>query len=417
MRFKKPLTDKSKSERLQWNTSWTAQNCSNDTKEKSGRSSTKLRSRRTSHQETGEKSESTSSTKMVTEDAGNCRPICSLPVLYKLFATVLYARLAPGLHRVQPPDQAGFRPNHRCDDHLVVYRVLEKRCREWGVPLYISTIDFTTAFDRIKHLAIWSSLQFYGIKQHTWDYCNGSKTSKKEQFWQTKRATHFPSNEERSKVIHCLFYSSTQYCNIHWKVIWSGGRRNEKLSAWATKQRTASRIWDLLTTRFSSPCRWKITWNALRVQDQHRNCGSGNSHRQNKSSQQPGQSEHKIDHGQQNQIEVLAKGDSARYLGQKITFEDQGAEEIKNRLKAAWSAFHKYRQEVTSKDYRLCHRLRLFNMVTTQTMTYACGTWTLTQKHEMMIKNAQRKMLRLIVQRKGYTNQKCYSQQKRWGHR
>ena len=33
-------------------------------------------------------------------------------------------------------------------------------------------------------------------------------------------------------------------------------------------------------------------------------------------------------------------------------------------------------------------------------MTYASGTWTLTQKHEKMIKTAQRKMLRLIVQTK-----------------
>ena len=50
-------------------------------------------------------------------------------------------------------------------------------------------------------------------------------------------------------------------------------------------------------------------------------------------------------------IEVLNKGDSARYLGQKITFEEQETGEIKNRLKAAWAAFHKYRQELTSKDY------------------------------------------------------------------
>ena len=62
------------------------------------------------------------------------------------------------------PDQAGFRPNHRCDDHLMVYRVLEQRCREWNVPLYISTIDFTKAFDSIKHSALWNSLRFYGVK-------------------------------------------------------------------------------------------------------------------------------------------------------------------------------------------------------------------------------------------------------------
>ena len=33
-------------------------------------------------------------------------------------------------------------------------------------------------------------------------------------------------------------------------------------------------------------------------------------------------------------------------------------------------------------------------------MTYASSTWTLTQKHEKMVKTTQRKMLRLIVQTK-----------------
>ena len=79
-------------------------------------------------------------------------------------------------------------------------------------------------------------------------------------------------------------------------------------------------------------------------------------------------------------IEVLKKGDSARYLGQNITFEDQETEEIKNKLKAAWAVFHMYRQELTSRDYRLCHRLRLFSMVITPTLTYASGTWTSSKK-------------------------------------
>ena len=46
-----------------------------------------------------------------------------------------------------------------------------------------------------------------------------------------------------------------------------------------------------------------------------------------------------------------AKNESAKYLGQKITFEQQ-AEEIKNRRRTAWAAFHKYRQEFTSRSYR-----------------------------------------------------------------
>ena len=57
------------------------------------------------------------------------------------------------------------------------------------------------------------------------------------------------------------------------------------------------------------------------------------------------------------------------------------------------------------------------NMVVTPTMTYASSTWTLTQKHENMIKTAQRKMLRLIVQTKRKYKQKNDSEQKRRGHR
>ena len=62
------------------------------------------------------------------------------------------------------PTKRSFGPIIDVRNLLMVYRVLEQRCREWGVLLYISTIDFTKAFDRIKHSALWSSLQFYGIK-------------------------------------------------------------------------------------------------------------------------------------------------------------------------------------------------------------------------------------------------------------
>ena len=72
---------------------------------------------------------------------------------------------APGLHRIQPPDQAGFRPHStdvtttswytECWSNVVasgVYRCTSAR------------IDFTKAFGRIKHSALWKSLQFYGVK-------------------------------------------------------------------------------------------------------------------------------------------------------------------------------------------------------------------------------------------------------------
>ena len=153
------------------------------------------------------------------EDAGNYRPICGLQILYKLFATVLYARLAPGLHRIQPPNQAGFRPNHRCEDHLMVYRVLEQRCREWNIPLYISTIDFTKAFDGIKHSALWKSLRYYGVKpanvkllQRLYSHQEGTVlTDKESDVFSIKRGT-----KQGDPLSSLLFNTVLQF---DWKMI------------------------------------------------------------------------------------------------------------------------------------------------------------------------------------------------------
>ena len=50
-------------------------------------------------------------------------------------------------------------------------------------------------------------------------------------------------------------------------------------------------------------------------------------------------------------IEILAKSESMKYLGQRISFHQQESLEIKSRIRAAWATFHKYRQELTSKKY------------------------------------------------------------------
>ena len=43
-------------------------------------------------------------------------------------------------------------------------------------------------------------------------------------------------------------------------------------------------------------------------------------------------------------VEISATGESGRYLGQQITFQHQETTEIRNRIRAAWVTFHKYRQ-------------------------------------------------------------------------
>ena len=90
-------------------------------------------------------------------------------------------------------------------------------------------------------------------------------------------------------------------------------------------------------------------------------------------------------------VELLTREESTKYLGQMITFQQQETTEIRNRVRAAWATFHKYRQELTSRNYPLKHRRWLCDAVVTPTMCYASGTWTSTKENERMIQLTQRK--------------------------
>ena len=297
-----------------------------------------------------------------------------------------------------------------------MYRILEQRCREWGVPLFINTIDFTKAFDSIKHSALWKSLRLYGIKpayvsllQRLYRHQEGTVlTDKESDVFPIRKGT-----KQGDRLSSLLFNTVLQYSlenNLtKWQENKKGIRLSDKTEDCLTNLRFAV---DMLLFSTSLEklrdmlCDFKVSTEAVGL-GIHPDKTKILSNQDNVKAK-----EIAVDNIQ---IEIMKKGESARYLGQKITFEDQETGEVKNRLKAAWAAFHKYRQELTSRDYRLCHRLRLFNMVIIPTLTCASGTWTLTKKHEKMIKTAQRKMLRLIIQtkRKYKTKRKLQAKKKR----
>ena len=88
----------------------------------------------------------------------NYRPICIIPTLYKLFSKVVCGRIREKLNAEQSMDQAGFRPDFSCDDHLFAIVILTEKCNEFNQPLWTATLDFKKALDSIAHSSIWESL-------------------------------------------------------------------------------------------------------------------------------------------------------------------------------------------------------------------------------------------------------------------
>ena len=61
------------------------------------------------------------------EEAGNYRPLCTLPALYKLFSKFLCNRLCPRLDSVQPEDKGGFRRSFQTLYHLAGLKFAEQK--------------------------------------------------------------------------------------------------------------------------------------------------------------------------------------------------------------------------------------------------------------------------------------------------
>ena len=63
----------------------------------------------------------------------------------------------------QSVDQAGFRKEFACDDHLFAITMLYEKTKEWNKPLWLAAVDFQKAFDTVNHEAIWQALREQGV--------------------------------------------------------------------------------------------------------------------------------------------------------------------------------------------------------------------------------------------------------------
>ena len=332
------------------------------------------------------------------ENVSNYRPICSLLALYKMFSTILYGRLYPMLDQNQAEDQAGFRKTYQTTDHLATYRMMEQKCQEWGIKMWTSTVDFTKAFDSISHNSIWEALLSCNVDH---EYISLLRKIYKDQkaSVQTDEESEIFDIQKGSKQ---GFNTVLQYALINVIQRW---QKKKGMGIYLSDQER-----DCLTNlRFADDAMLFAT-----SKEQIRNMMCEFKEATEKVGLRIHPDKTKILSNQSNMnsdtkrymkigemsIEILAKNESVKHLGQRISFHQQETLEIKTRIRAAWTTFHKYRQELTSKNYMLKHRLRLFDATVSPTLCYAAGTWAPNKEHERMIQSTQRKMLRLIIQTK-----------------
>lgn len=94
-----------------------------------------------------------------SKDISNYRPISLLPVLYKLFSSIINRRISITLEAKQPVEQAGFRKGFSTVDHIHTLELIIEKYQERQRPLYVAFVDYQKAFDTVSHSSIWESLR------------------------------------------------------------------------------------------------------------------------------------------------------------------------------------------------------------------------------------------------------------------
>ena len=93
----------------------------------------------------------------------NWRGIMLLSIPGKVLSRIMLERLKAALDKRLREEQAGFRQDRSCTDHIATMRIIIEQSLEWQTPLYSIFVDFQKAFDSVDREVIWKLMEHYGF--------------------------------------------------------------------------------------------------------------------------------------------------------------------------------------------------------------------------------------------------------------
>jgi len=332
----------------------------------------------------------------------NYRPITVIPLLYKLFAKLLYSRLQPILDQQQCADQAGFRNKFSTEDHLHTLSLLGEKAYEYQVNLWVATIDFKKAFDCIEHSGLWQALSSQGVPQPYISllqdlYAKQSAKVRTDVFSKTFNIQR--GTKQGDPLSSLLFNALLEHAMRPIRQQWMDKKMGVLVGPTDACRLTNLRFADdvLLVARTQK----QLSQTLCDVRESVSKFGLELHPEKTKVLTNTGR---KTGRGRDHKmiiddltIEILPMDGYVKYLGRHISFDRPMQTEIEHRVRCAWAKFASFKQELTNKHYPLRDRLKLFDSVVTPTMLYGSSSWVLTKTTEQLLTRTQRRMLRMVL--------------------
>lgn len=317
----------------------------------------------------------------------NYRPISLIPVISKIFTTLIQKRIRNTLEEFQTTDQAGFRKSRSTIHHLQVINQLIEKCTEYNIIVYICFIDYTKAFDSLEHKSIWEALRRANIE------------------------------EKYTRIITQLYSNNIACIKLEGQgelfPIQKGVRQGDPLSADiynAVSQHLVNQLgWEekdyginingkrLNILRFADDTAI-ITKNAiemqqaiLELQEISKSVGLTINFKKTKILSNSITKPHINING-----ETIDYKEDHIYLGQLFSFKNRQEKELNRRINIAWKKYWSLKH-IFKGNFQIEIKRKIFDMCVSPTMTYGCQTWALTKLQEQKIKSNQNRMERSML--------------------
>ena len=333
----------------------------------------------------------------------NYRPISIIPVLAKLYSTILYQRLRALLDSQLSDEQYGFRKGRGCADAVHILRTVIEKSAEWGEELWIATLDVEKAFDRVHHSSLFDVLMKSGA--------DASTVAALYRWYADLQASAvlWPGEESRSFQVErgvrqgdplspLLFNLVINQVLEEARVMWmrrgygtNVGQflRGERLThvAFADDMTLVSRSW-LSMKRMLSTLRESLASRGLTLHPSKCKLQTNLTEWQRRG---------EVDVEDGFSVEVLGGDSNLLLLGTVLNLHDASQHEVANRIAAAWRMFWGMKAILLTQKISTHRRLRIFDATVSSCATWCCESWTPRADELRQLESARRSMLRKIV--------------------
>ena len=298
----------------------------------------------------------------------------------KVLTRIILERLKTTLDKRLRVEQAGFRQDRSCTDHIATMRIIIEQSLEWQTPLYTVFVDFQKAFDSVDRDAMWRLMYHYGFPPKFIAIIQQLYEDDTCQVIHDRKLTE-PFSVQTSVCQGCLLSPTIFLMVVDWVMRqWTFTKQLEDLdfaddiSLLSHKQQDAQEKLGRVAAEAEK--------TGLQI-----NIGKTEAMRVN----------NKQDDPLQLHQESIKDVDKFVYLGSVVSKDGETDEDIKCRINKARHAFNTLRPIWRSTALSLRNKIRIFNTNVKSVLLYGSETWRVTKTNTHKLQTFTNRCLRNIL--------------------